>query len=183
MAEQGSVDERIAEATLQLLRAGGPRSVTVEAVTAASGVAKTTIYRRYRDRRDVLSAALKRLATPTPLDPRSDPAERLRWFIARAIETVEQGVGLGGVAAMLTDEDPEFKALFRQILVEQRGHLAAALESWKADGSIRADVDSATLIDAVVGAYIAEHARSNTVANGWEEKLFDLFWPAVRPVG
>jgi AcrR family transcriptional regulator len=181
MAERSSVDDRIAESTLHLLRTGGPRSVTVEAVTATSGVAKTTIYRRYKNRRDVLSAALSRLASPAPPDPQAEPADRMRWLIARAVETIEQGVGLGGVAAMLTDDDPEFKALFRQILVEQRRHLASAIDAWKADGSIRADVDSATLIDAIVGAYIAEHARSDTVADDWEERFFTLFWSAVRP--
>jgi AcrR family transcriptional regulator len=183
MQAQRSVEDRIAEATLQLLRTGGPRSVTVEGVTAASGIAKTTIYRRYRDRRDVLSAALSRLASLEPLDPHTEPADRLRWFITHAIETVERGVGLGGVAAMLTDDDPEFKTIFRQILVEQRGHLASAVDAWKADGSMRAGIDSTTLIDAVVGAYIAEYARTGAVADGWEERLFALFWPAVRADG
>ena len=180
MAQQRSVEDRIDESTLRLLRTNGPRSVTVEAVAAASGVAKTTIYRRYRDRRDVLSTALSRLASPAPLDPQTEPPDRLRWLIRHAVETVEDGVGLGGVAAMLTDEDPEFNALFRQILVEQRAHLASAIDASKADGSMRADIHSATLIDAVVGAYIAEHARSGSIANGWEERLFDLFWPAVQ---
>jgi AcrR family transcriptional regulator len=183
MTQQRSVEDRIGDVTLRLLRRGGPRSVTVEAVAAASGVAKTTIYRRYRDRREVLSTALSRVASPTPLDPQAGPSDRLRWFIRHAVDTVEDGVGLGGVAAMLTDDDPEFTALFRQILVKQRGHLEAVIDAGKADGSLRADIDSATLIDAVVGAYIAEHARSGGLADGWENRLFELFWPAVQPVG
>jgi hypothetical protein len=36
------------------------------------------------------------------------------------------------------------------------------------------------LIDAVVGAYVAELARTGTIADGWQERLFSLFWPAVR---
>ncbi|HYJ55428.1 MAG TPA: TetR/AcrR family transcriptional regulator [Mycobacterium sp.] len=180
MAERPSVEDRIGDATLSLLRSGGPRSVTIEAVAAASGVAKTTIYRRYRDRREVLSTALTRLVSPAPLDPQAGPPDRLRWLIKHAIETVEDGVGVGGVAAMLTDEDPEFTTLFRQILVEQRGHLKSVIDAGKADGSIRADIDSATLIDAIVGAYLAEHARGETLADDWQHRLFDLFWPAVQ---
>ena len=134
MAQQRSVPNRIDESTLRLLRTNGPRSVTVEGVAAASGVAKTTIYRRYRDRRDVLSTALSRLASPAPLDPQTEPPDRLRWLIRHAVETIEDGVGLGGVAAMLTDEDPEFNALFRQILVEQRAHLASAIDASKQTG-------------------------------------------------
>ena len=182
MARDGSVEDRITSSTLRLLRAGGPRPVTVEAVAATSGVAKTTIYRRYRDRRELLMKTLSTLATPAPLDPDTDPTGRLRWIIDRAIETVQDGVGLGGVAAMLTDEDPEFSTLFRRILAEQRDHLTSVIDSGRAQGSIRAEVDGATLIDAIVGAYIAEYARTGTVAAQWTSRLFDLLWPAVQPL-
>ena len=47
-AQRPSRDERITAAALDLLRTQGPAAVTVEAVAARSGVAKTTIYRRYR---------------------------------------------------------------------------------------------------------------------------------------
>ena len=178
MAE--NVEERIRDSTLHLLRTGGPRSVTVEAVTAHSGIAKTTIYRRYRDRRDMLAAALSGLAAVTPLDSTTSPPDRLRWVIEHAVDAVEDGVGLGGVAAMLTEDDPEFTTLFRQILVRQRSQLTKAIEAGKADGSMRADVDGPTLVDAIVGAYIAESARTGRIARGWQERLFKLFWPAVQ---
>ncbi len=181
MAQPGSVDERISSAALQLLRTGGPRAVTMEAVAAASGVAKTTIYRRHRDRRDLLTTTLSSLATPAPLDPASEPPDRLRGLIDRTVEIVENGVGLGGVAAMLTDEDPEYSTLFRHILSDRRGHLTSVIDACKADGSMRGDVDAATLIDAIVGAYLVEYARSGDVAAGWSTRLFDLLWPAVRP--
>src|SRR5499427_6425677 len=40
----------ILDATRELLSEGGVRALTVEAVAARSGVAKTTIYRRWRDK-------------------------------------------------------------------------------------------------------------------------------------
>lgn len=180
MDPHSTVEERVEKSTLQLLRTKGPRSVTVEAVAKASGVAKTTIYRRYRNRQDLLTSVLSRVASLAPPDAQATPPDRLRWVIRHAVEMVEKGVGLGGVAAMLTDDDPEFTALSRQILVTQRAQLAAALDTGKADGSLRADIDSATLIDAVVGAYIAEHARSERAAPDWEQRLFEFFWPAIR---
>ena len=181
MAGRRNVDDDITDATLRLLRAKGPKSVTVEAVAAGSGIAKTTIYRRYRDRREMLSAALSRVTSPEPLTPETAASERLRWVIRHAVEAVDGGIGFGGFAAMLTEEDPEFTALFRQILVDQRAALESVIDAGRLDGSFGADVDGATLIDAVVGAYTAERARTGTVAAGWESRLFDLFWPAVRP--
>lgn len=171
---RADVGQRIADATLELLRTRGPRGVTVEAVTARSGVAKTTIYRRYRDRREMLSAALGRLTPTAPPGADTAPRERLRWVIEHAVEAVEAGIGFGGFAALLTDEDPEFTELFRRILAEQRAALETVIED------IWADVDAATLIDAVVGAYTAERARTGTIAEGWQARLFDLFWPVLK---
>lgn len=180
MTQQRRVEDGIAESTLSLLRTGGPRAVTVEAVAAHSGIAKTTIYRRHPNRRDMLSAALSRVASPTPLDPLAEAPDRLRWLIHNAIDAVDNGIGLGGMAALLTDADPEFTVLFRQILVDQRVKLAEVIDTAKADGSIRADIETEELIDGVVGAYIAEQARTGTVADGWKERLFSLFWPVIR---
>src|SRR3954467_12400806 len=180
MAPRQDVDEGIAHATLALLRTSGPRSVTVEAVAARSGIAKTTIYRRHRDRKEMLSVAPTRVTTPEPLAPQADAADRLRWLIREAVKTIEVGIGFGGFAAMLTDEDPDFTKLFRRILAKQRAELESVIDVAKADGSFRADVDGATLIDAVVGAHIAERARTGRVARGWEARLFDLFWPIVQ---
>jgi AcrR family transcriptional regulator len=177
---QRRVEDGIAESTLHLLRGGGPRAVTVEAVAAHSGIAKTTIYRRHPNRRDMLASALSRLASPGPLDPQAEAPDRLRWLITHAIATIEDGIGLGGLAAMLTEDDPEFTTVFRRILVDQRAALAAAIDASKIDGSMRDDIDTATLIDAVVGAYIAECARTGDIEDGWEERFFGLFWPMVR---
>jgi AcrR family transcriptional regulator len=167
------VDAKIADATLDILRARGPRAVTVEAVTAHSGVAKTTIYRRYADRREMLAAALARVSPPAPPGDQADPEHRLRWVIEHAVDAVDAGIGYGGFAALLTGEDAEFAEVFRRILAEQRAALEEVVErSWPGVGA-------ATLVDAVVGAYIAERARTGAVADGWQQRLFALFWPTV----
>lgn len=180
MPQRRAVDDDIADAAMELLRTRGPRAVTVEAVTAKSGIAKTTIYRRHRDRRDMLTAALSRLADPDPPPPQADARERLRWLIAHAVAMVEDGIGYGGFAALLTDEDPEYATVFRAILVDQRARLEAVIDTAKSDGEFGADVNGPTLIDAMVGAHTAERARTGDVADGWEQRLFELFWPAVR---
>jgi hypothetical protein len=48
---------------------------------------------------------------------------------------------------------------------------------------MRTDLDSEALIDAIVGAYIAERARKGRVEDDWEERLFALYWPAVKHNG
>jgi AcrR family transcriptional regulator len=179
MAERRDVDDRISESTLNLLRIGGPRAVTVEAVTGLSGIAKTTIYRRHRDRRDMLAAALSRLISPDSLDLRATPPERFRWLIREAVAAIDDGIGFGGFASLLTDDDPEFSTLFRQILVDHRANLVSVIDAGKADGTMRSDVDPEALLDAIVGVYITERARNGSVEEHWEERLFSLLWPTV----
>lgn len=173
------VDDAIAAATLNLLRSRGPRAVTVEAVTAHSGIAKTTIYRRHRDRRDMLGAALTAMAAPQPLSADAAPADRLRWVITHAVNAIDHGIGFGGLAALLTDEDAEFTEVFRRMLAEQRAELEQVIDAGRADGLFRADVDPVTLVDAMVGAYVAERARTGEIAGDWQDRLFALFQPLV----
>ena len=73
--------------------------------------------------------------------------------------------------------------LFRQILVDHRANLVSVIDACKADGTMRSDVDPATLLDAIVGAYITERARNGSVEDDWEQRLFELLWPAVAAQG
>ncbi len=174
MTAATNVEDRIAESALHLLRTSGPLSVTVQAVQAQSGVAKTTIYRRHSDRRDMLRAALARLIAATPAPPQGDPAERLRWVIRHAVAAVGDGIGFGGFAALLAQQDPEFNALFREMLVEQRAALVTVIKE------MNPAIDADTLIDAIVGAYIAERARTGKIRQDWEARLFTVLWSAVQ---
>lgn len=173
-------DDRIAEAALHLLRTSGPRSVTIQAVQAQSGIAKTTIYRRYSDRRDVLRAALSRLIAATPAPPRTQATERLRWVVQQAVAAIGEGIGFGGFASLLTEADPEFNTLFRELLVVQRAALVAVIREMQSDSDVRSDLDPDTLIDAIVGAYIAERARTGKPPKDWEARLFAMLWSAVQ---
>ena len=120
-------DEVITAAVIDLLRTKGPKAVNVEAVAAQAGVAKTTIYRRYRDREEMIAAALTSLTSPPPPPDASSLQPLLQWVIEQSFNAIESGIGLGGVAALLTDEDTSFTALIRTLLVEHRAALATVV--------------------------------------------------------
>jgi AcrR family transcriptional regulator len=179
-AVRGAADAKIASATLGLLRSKGPAAVTIEGVAAASGVARTTIYRRYADRGEMLAAALIEVGVPEPVDAGASADDRLRWVIDRAGAMIVDGIGLGGIAALITDADPEFAEVFRHILGMHRAVLQQAL---RGTGGLREGIATETVIDAVVGALVAEHARTGGIADGWQERMFRLFGPAVMADG
>ncbi len=172
-------DEAITAAVIDLLRTKGPKAVNVETVAAQAGVAKTTIYRRYRDREEMIAAALTSLTSPPPPPDASSLQSMLQWVIEQSFNAIESGIGLGGVAALLTDEDTRFAALIRALLVEHRAALAAVVEDAAAAGQLRADLDVDTMLDCIIGAYLAEQARSGHVQPGWAQRILRALWPAV----
>lgn len=172
------VDERILYAALQLLRSQGPHAVTMQAITAATGIAKTTLYRRHRDRRALLAAALTRLVTPPPSNAHLDRVELVHWAVTQSIDVIVEGIGPGGFAALLTDSDPDFSGTFREIIRTQRRPVVTVLDGQFGDGE--------TLVDMIVGSYIAEYARTGTVSAGWHDNIAGVLGrlaPTAAPPG
>lgn len=178
-------DERIQASTLEIVRTRGPLAVTIESVAAHSGVARTTIYRRYRDREEMLAGALQSLTAPPALGAHGSGApsgaERLRWAIANAAHIVVSGIGFGGLAALITDADETFGHVFRDALGGHHSVLFQAIHEGVQEGSLRPDLDEETLIDAIVGALVSEYARNGAISDDWESRLLALFLPVTVP--
>ena len=175
-ADSGS---KIIDAALELLRTKGPAGVTIEAVAAHSGVARTTIYRRYRNRDEMLTAALVAVGTPPAIDEELSEEQRLRWVVRQAASMVSDGIGFGGMAALLTDADPAFTEVFRTALAKHRSDLAAVVDDGKRRGLVGPTVDPDTLIDGIVGTLVAEKARSGRVSDDWEDRVVEMYAPIV----
>src|SRR6187402_1712474 len=102
------VDDRIFGAALEILRSKGPLAVSIESVAAASGVAKTTIYRRFENRESLLTAAITSAATNVDFPTDLSAQDTLRWTLRHARDTIDHVVGRGTVAAVIMNEDPHF---------------------------------------------------------------------------
>jgi AcrR family transcriptional regulator len=61
---RAGADEQILAAAVELLRAGGFRPFTIDAVSERTGIAKTTIYRRWPSKGALVAAAIAPLAEP-----------------------------------------------------------------------------------------------------------------------
>ncbi|MER5942649.1 MULTISPECIES: TetR/AcrR family transcriptional regulator [unclassified Streptomyces] len=91
---------RLLEAASELIAEHGAAGVTMEAVAAAAGVGKGTVFRRFGDRTGLLTALLDHsarklqadfLSGPAPLGPGSPPVDRLRAFgVAVLYRSAEQ---------------------------------------------------------------------------------------------
>jgi AcrR family transcriptional regulator len=173
------VDARLAEAALDLLRQGGPTAVTVEAVAARSGVAKTTIYRRYSDRHELMRAAIGSAVTPPGQPPVRDTRDRLTWALGQVYAVLGEVLGRGGAAALLDDRDRAFSTLVRDLLTPYTSALAGLIEDGIAAGRLRGDLDADAAVSLMLGSYLGELLRRGAVGADWTPRCVDLLWHAI----
>jgi len=150
--------EAILDATRELLAENGNvGSLTVEAVAARSGVAKTTIYRRWRDKWGLaLDAVMIDMLLPfaEPMDV-GDTRKELATFVQVAVKnlsTPPSGPAMQALASQIAT-DPELGRVYREQVVEpRRNQLRPVIERGIARGDLRPDTDVRLVHELIAGA-------------------------------
>lgn len=177
---RATTDERIYASALDILRTRGPLAVSMEAVAASSGVAKTTIYRRFENReallRAVITAASEAVPVPTDLSTR----ETLGWVLRHARHTIDEVIGRGTVAAVLANEDPQFTTLLLQRIRVSTRPLRENLRARAIAGELPRDIDIELVMSMLLGVVIAELIRGRKTDDEWVESVLALVWPAFE---
>jgi AcrR family transcriptional regulator len=147
----------ILDATRELISEdGGVGALTVEAVAARSGVAKTTIYRQWRDKWElaldaVMIDMLPRFATPFDV---GDTRKELIVFVdsvVKNLSSVPSGPAMQGLVSEIST-DPELAAEYRKRVVEPRREvLRPVIERGIARGDLRPDTDVRLVHELLVG--------------------------------
>lgn len=179
---QADLDRRLESAALALLHDHGPGAVTVERVAATSGVAKTSIYRRYANRRELLTAVMS-TALGAPEVPEDGTAhDKLRSALGQAWRQMSDVLGPGGLAAMVGNSDPEFTELFRTALRPYDEALVERIRSDSDAGLLQPDLDADGIVSLMIGAYVGELIRRGHVAPDWLDRSLELIWATMaRP--
>jgi AcrR family transcriptional regulator len=179
------VDVRILVAALELLEEHGVARLTVEATAERAGVAKTTIYRRYRNAADLATAALAHSDEVGGALSGGDPDDLRATLLAflTTLGTRLERVGLDVLGAMLTEPEGELLALHRRRMVlPHRDRLAGLIAAAQARGEVRDDADPLLLIELLVGSFFARHVAGREMAvEAWAEAALDLVWRGLEP--
>jgi AcrR family transcriptional regulator len=149
--------QAILDATRELLAEGGDvGSLTVEAVAARSGVAKTTIYRRWRDKWELALDAVMIDMLPGFAEPVDvgDTRKELITFVDAArknLSTLPSAPAMQGLASQIATE-PELGRVYREQVVEpRREQLRPVVERGIARGDLRPDTDVRLVHELLVG--------------------------------
>jgi AcrR family transcriptional regulator len=143
-------EQAILEATLRMVAAHGVNATTIEGIAAEAGVGKTTIYRRWGSKTELIIAAISALAPPgDPPDTGSmggDMAALAEFQQRRLTDT-----GLLAIVPRVMAEsmgDPELHQGFLDEVVNPlRGMLRLFIERGIARGELRPDLDVEALVD------------------------------------
>ena len=145
-------DQAILSATRELLEEHGVRGLTIEGVAERSGVAKTTIYRRYRDRDELALAVLiedtESVRTPPDL---GDTRKELLAFVKEATAIILRGSVIQGVASQIAT-NPDLGLIYRERIIDVRlAEVAEIVKRGIERGDLRPDTDVRVAHELLIG--------------------------------
>lgn len=176
-------DRTILRATFSQLIDVGYGALSIESVAAAAGVAKTTIYRRWPAKRELVVAALGTETPFAPPPPDIDSRQALDLFVRQAIGMLVDSGAIRILGSLLVEEqrEPGLLEIFRErILGPRRGMVEGMLRRGVARGEIRPDIDPLVVTEMVAGAVFGHHAILGLRAtDAWIDALVDHVWAAI----
>ena len=150
-----TLDDRILEQVLALLGSHGYAGLTLDELAARSGVAKTTILRRWPSKAAVAAAGVERLALQTVDVPDSGSLRGdLRALLHGAVESFVRGRGQF-VPRLLreTGHHPEIADLLYTVIHTPRQAYRRVLARAVARGELAPTVDQELMIDLLIGPF------------------------------
>lgn len=150
------VVEAVLQATAEELGRVGFLALRIEDVAARSGVNKTTIYRRWPSKEELVANVIEKFATDVELPDtgslRGDLSALLRGIVAR-VETPE-GRGLVRVVQAERGRDA-FAGILKKMRLEMLGARRAIFERAVARGEIPLGSDTSALVEIAVAPLVA----------------------------
>ena len=148
-----ALDDRILEQLLVLLGSRGYAGLTLDELAARSGVAKTTILRRWPSKAAVAAAGVERLALQSVDVPDSGTLRGdLRALLHNAVDTFVRGRGQF-IARLIREagHHPEITDLVYTVIHTRRRAYRRVLALAIARGELAPSVDQDLMIDLLIG--------------------------------
>jgi len=148
-------DQAILRATLDLLAEVGYQSISIEAIAARAGVGKTTIYRRYTSKEEIVADAIESLREDLPTPNTGNFWEDVDILTDHAAQKIDSPLGRQTLALIIStaSSNPQFAQVYKTKYIKlRREAFAQVLERAKSRGEIDKDADIDLIIDILSGA-------------------------------
>ena len=149
---QARTRARVYAAALDVLRRQGIGATTFDAIARQAGVARSTLYRNWASRDDLLIDAIEEQA-PIPVTVSGEPApaqlEAALQEIAAALSASSWG-SIMPAALAATDASPALAAGYRAFMASLRAAFTAIIADGKKTGELPRALDEEDFIDALL---------------------------------
>jgi AcrR family transcriptional regulator len=176
---------KILNATRELLVEHGVQGLTVEGVAARSGVAKTTIYRRFRSKHELALAVLLQMvqevvAVPDLGDTRAELVAFVNGAVRILGSTIMGRVMQGLVSDLATDR--ELGGAFREQIVAARlAEVRRLIEKGVRRGEFRPEIDPELVHDLLFGPiYYRLLLSGSSLDPDLAERIVDAVMPWLK---
>jgi AcrR family transcriptional regulator len=146
--------DAILDATFELLRTQGAHGVTIDAIAAAAGVGRQTIYRWWPTKGAVAAEAMARGArTVVPDRDTGSFTEDLERFLTDSFAGLEDPGYQRALRQLVSaaQQDEHVAEVLAEFTAQRRAALRALLERGRASGEISATADLSMLVDMAYG--------------------------------
>lgn len=144
----------VLSATAGLLIELGASGVTIEGIAERSGVAKTTIYRHWKSRSQLIFDAFESLLQAWPHVPHEGPiGQQLHLVLMQLVRGLTTSQWAPAVSALVdaADRDPELRRLMRDFLSGRKEHVRVELRAAIERGELRSDLGIEAAVAGLVG--------------------------------
>jgi TetR/AcrR family transcriptional regulator, regulator of autoinduction and epiphytic fitness len=171
----------ILEAVLDELGAVGYGALTIEGVAARAGVGKSTIYRHWPGKLELVEDAFRTLKAPVVAPVGGTLRERVIAVLEQVACLVQESTYSACMPALIeaSDRDPKVRAFHQSFSAERRAVLVGMLRDAVASGELPATTDPELLADALVGPILVRRLMLvEPIEPGIATELVDQLLPA-----
>jgi len=141
-------------AALELLSEVGFEAMSIEAISTRAGVGKTTIYRRYSSKDELVADAIESIREEVLIPNTGNLWSDMDALIENAAQTTLTPLGRQTVAMIISSasSNPGFAQIYwEKYLYPRRQSFAIVIERAKARNEIPTDLDSGLVFDTMSG--------------------------------
>lgn len=149
------IDTEVVAAVLNTLKKGGYRAVTIDGIARHIGRARTSLYRRWPSKRNLVAYAV---VSEMGDNPAADTGS-IRGDLEAAVGTLKNafagplGQALAGLVADMAQDAALAASIRQQVLAARRKSMREALERARMRGEVRAGLDVELVLDMLTGPF------------------------------
>ena len=146
----------ILAAALDLLAEVGCGGVTMEAVAARAGVGRSTVYRHWPDKLELIEDAIRLLKPVVPDAGRGSVRDRVTSLLQGVAAGLADSAWSSCLPAIIdaAERDPDVLAIHRRLAYERRQILVDLLAEGVATGEISAAADLGLVAECLIGPLV-----------------------------